>query len=130
VPEVATVVGEFEAVLVIVMPPLTLPVAVGAKVIVSVAVWCEARTWPLEIPLAARPGPDRLTVEMVTLELPLFVNVTDCVASLPNATLPNAKFTGVAVNVAGVTGLVTLKVIGTRIGDPASSVAVAIMFPV
>jgi hypothetical protein len=38
VPEVATVVGEFEAVLVIVMPPLTLPVAVGAKVIVSVAV--------------------------------------------------------------------------------------------
>jgi hypothetical protein len=80
--------------------------------------------------VTARPGPERLTVETVILELLVFVRAMDSVVVLPSATLPKFKLAGFAVNVAAAAVLVMLKVMGIRMGDPASCVAVAMTFPV
>jgi hypothetical protein len=45
------------------------------------------------------PVPLALTVKMVTLAVPLFVNVINCCPLLPVTTFPNATLPGFASNV-------------------------------
>ena len=77
--------------LVTVTLPLALPVAAGVKVTLNVAVCAAFKLVPAGMPLAAKPGPERLTFEIVTWELVEFVRVTLSVLLLPWLTFP--KFT-------------------------------------
>jgi hypothetical protein len=96
VPDKATVAGEFVALLVTVTLPLTLPAAVGANAIVSVTDWLGVKTVPPDTPLALYPAPVTATLDMVTLEFPLFVSVTLAEPLLPTLTLPKLTLAGVA----------------------------------
>ena len=71
--------------------PLTVPLKVGAKVIVHVRLCPAARLDGTANPLRLNPVPVIAACEIVTLEPPEFVSVTDCVWLLPISTLP--KFT-------------------------------------
>jgi hypothetical protein len=83
--------GEFVALLATDTLPAALPDAAGAKVAVKVAVCPGLRISPEETPLALKPAPETVTFETVTLELPAFVSVTDCVLLLDTFTLPKLK---------------------------------------
>ena len=88
------VAGEFVALLVTVVLPVTLPLVAGAKVTFRVPLCPGVRTWPVEMPLALMSGPEILTFEMVTLDFPEFVNVTGSVLLLPTFTFPKFKLVG------------------------------------
>jgi hypothetical protein len=91
VPDSAIVAGEFVALLAIVTVPLTAPAFVGENSTVTVADWFGANTSPEVRPLALKPVPDELTLEMVTLAFPLLVTVALNVLLLPTFTFPNAR---------------------------------------
>ncbi len=80
--------GEFVALLATATLPVALPVADGVNVAVSVAVCPGARMSPEETPDALNPAPETATPEIVMLEFPAFVSVTDCVPLLATFTLP------------------------------------------
>ena len=90
-PDSAITVGQFEALLVTVMPPVTLPAVAGANVALNVAVCPGERMTPESPPLALNPAPATLTFEIVTLEFPVFVSVTLCELLLDTFTLPNPR---------------------------------------
>ena len=96
-PESVTLVGEFVALLVTVTLPVTLPVAAGAKVMVTVAVCPADRISPAGTPLAPKPAPETLTFEIVTLEVPAFVNVTFWLLLVDTFTLPKLKVEALAL---------------------------------
>jgi hypothetical protein len=50
-----------------------------------------ARIDPVEIPFALKPAPEIVTLEMLTLEPPELVIVTDSVLLLPTFTFPKPK---------------------------------------
>src|SRR5579863_3608200 len=83
--------GEFVALLATETLPVTLPAAAGAKVAVKVAACPGVRMSPEETPVALKPAPETVTFEIVTLELPAFVSVTDRVLLLDTFTLPKLK---------------------------------------
>ena len=58
--------------------------------------WVGLKTVPEATPLALKPVPETLTVEMVTFEFPVFVNDTACVLLLPTVTLPKLRLAGIA----------------------------------
>ena len=62
----------------IVMPPLTLPAAVGVKATLKVTLWPLFRLKGRLRPFKANPWPVKVACEMVTAELPEFVNVSYC----------------------------------------------------
>ena len=95
-PDRATVAGEFVALLVTVTLPFTLPAAVGANAMLSVADWLGVRTVPAVTPLALNPAPVTATLDMVMLEFPLFVSVTLDEPLLPTFTFPKLRLAGVA----------------------------------
>jgi hypothetical protein len=70
----------------------------GVNVTASVAVWPAARTVPFEMPESVNPVPERPTLEMVTLEFPVLVNVTFCVPVLPTVTLPKDRLEALALS--------------------------------
>ena len=84
--------------LVTVIPPVTLPVADGVKVTLSVPACPDARICPEARPLMLKPGPEYATPEIVTLEFPELVNVTFCVLLLPTLTLPKPRLVGLTVS--------------------------------
>ena len=43
---------------------------------------------PVEMPFSVKPVPEVVTLEMETLEPPVFVSVTDCALLLPRSTFP------------------------------------------
>ena len=53
---------------------------------------------PALTPLAVNPAPEAVTLEMVTLELPVLVRVTANVLLLPLFTFPKFKEVGLACN--------------------------------
>jgi hypothetical protein len=53
---------------------------------------------PEALPLAVNPAPETETPETVTLELPVFVNVTVCPAVLANPMLPKFKLPTLAIS--------------------------------
>ena len=64
---------------------------------------------PLLTPLVAKPAPDGVTLEMVTLEFPLLVSVTFDDPVLPMLTLPKLRLVGVAFKREVVVAPVPLK---------------------
>jgi hypothetical protein len=65
-----------EALLVIVILPPRLPVPEGEKVTLRVALCPEVNICPVETPLTLTPAPEMATLEIVTVDPPVFVIVT------------------------------------------------------
>ena len=80
--------GELVALLATDTLPVALPAVDGENVAVKVAVWPGFRIRPEETPEALNPAPETVTLEIVTVEFPTFVNVTFCVPLLETFTLP------------------------------------------
>jgi len=97
IPEIAIVAGEFVALLAIVTPPIRFPEAVGENVTSSVALCPGMRTRPAETPPVDKVGLVRLTLEMVTLELPVFESATPRVLLAPAVTFPKLRVVGLAL---------------------------------
>ena len=74
-PESAMVVAAV-ALLETLMLPVALPLLAGENAAVNGALWPGASMVPDGIPLALKPGPETLTLEIATLPLPTFVIVT------------------------------------------------------
>ena len=91
VPDRVIVAGEFEASLVTLTLPTTLPAVAGAKVALKFAVCPEVKTSPAGIALVVKPGPAIMTLEMLMLALPEFVKVTPKTRLLPTLTLPKLR---------------------------------------
>lgn len=88
VPESVMVSGEFVALPATFTLPVTLPVAEGLNVAVNVAVCPALNISPVGTPLAEKPAPDRVTPEIVTVEVPALVSVTVWLLLLDTFTLP------------------------------------------
>jgi hypothetical protein len=91
VPDNAITVGEFAALLVIVMLPAALPLDAGSNVALTAALCPLDRIIPEDTPLAPNPAPVTMTFEIVTLGLPALVSVTFCVLLLDTLMLPNMR---------------------------------------
>lgn len=124
VPVRETVAGELVALLVTVTVPARLPVADGVKVTSSVALSPGVKICPVETPLAVYPAPEIPTLEMVTLELPVLVNVTPRMLLLPRLTFAKLRVFVLALssNVAGF----TVSVAALLVTLPALFVTVAV----
>lgn len=59
------------------MLPEALPATAGANLALNVVFWPALRVIGTVIPLKLKPVPEGLAAEIVTLEVPVFVNVTD-----------------------------------------------------
>jgi hypothetical protein len=82
--------GEFEASLVIVTVPVTLPEVAGVNTTFMVADTPGLRMSPVETPFTTKLAPEIVTLEMLIFELPELVSVTDCVPLLPMFMFPKA----------------------------------------
>jgi hypothetical protein len=91
------VTGESFALLVTFKLPVTLPTTFGANVTSTIVVCPGASTVPLFPPLAVIPAPLVVIPESVTLEVPVFLNVTAKVCELPTFSFAKLKLAGVAV---------------------------------
>ena len=91
------IVGEFVALLATVTLPLTAPGLLGANVTCRVAVWFGVRLVPAT-PLALKPVPEAVALEIVTFEFPVLVSVTFSELLLPSFTLLKFKLVGFALN--------------------------------
>jgi hypothetical protein len=98
VPLTEIVAGELVALLATEMPPVTLPVDVGAKVTFKAADCPGDRTAPDDRLLALKPAPVALTLEMVTLELPEFVSVTPSALLALVSMFPKLKLVGLTLS--------------------------------
>lgn len=98
VPLSAIVKGDPLALLVITTAPVTLPVAAGAKLTLSVVVWEGFRVAGAVSPLTANPAPLGVILEICTAAFPVLVTVTCCVGLLPIATVPKLRLVGLALN--------------------------------
>jgi len=117
VPESEMVSGEFVALLATIILPVALPAAAGAKVAVRVAVCPGVKIIP-ETPVALKPAPDTLTLEIVMLEFPAFVSVTDCALLFGKVTLP--KFKEDALELRRRVEAATVSVAGLLVALPAA----------
>ncbi len=84
----------FEPFEVMVTLPLALPAVTGAKVTLKVALCPEVSVVGVEIPLTEKPVPLLATFEMVRVEPPVLVTVSDNTCLLPSVTLPKFKLVG------------------------------------
>jgi hypothetical protein len=100
VPESVTVAGELLALLVTVTLPGSDPALAGVNVTLIEATWPGVRINPVCTPLAEYPAPESVTLEIVTLEFPLFVNVTVRLLLLPILTLEKFKLPVLALRIA------------------------------
>jgi hypothetical protein len=95
----AMVCVESVALLLIVMVPVTLPVAVGANATVKFKVFAGASVNGVEIPLNLNPVPLTVALEIVRLAAPVFFSCTVCEFVVPSGTLPKLMLDGVVVNI-------------------------------
>jgi hypothetical protein len=84
----------FEAFDVTVRLPLALPADCGVNVTVKVALWPAVRVIGVVTPLRLKPAPLIPTWEIVTLEPPVLVTVSDRACLLPTVTLPKLRLVG------------------------------------
>jgi hypothetical protein len=87
----------FEALLIMVIPPVMLPAVFGANSAVSTAV-CPGARLPTARPVALNPVPLMLPHEMLILEFPSFFSVNCWVAELFTITFPKARLAGLTFN--------------------------------
>jgi hypothetical protein len=78
--------------------PVILPAASGVHRTLKVTLCPRARVTGRAKPLTPKPGPATLVCEMVTVEMPEFVNVSNWVRLLPSCMLPKARFDELAVS--------------------------------
>lgn len=81
----------------IVMPPVTLPAAVGANPTLNAAEAPEARTMGAEIPVMLNPCPVMAICVMITPIVLVFVMLAAWLPVDPTATLPKATMVGLSV---------------------------------
>jgi hypothetical protein len=98
VPERAILSGEFDAFDTTERPPLTAPALAGAKVAVKVTLWFAVRVRGKVNPLIEKAVPVKFACEMVSVDPPELVSVSDKFARLPTCTLPKARLVGFAVS--------------------------------
>jgi len=89
------------------MLPVMLPVLAGVNVTFNV-VLCPGDKIAPDAPLALKPGPEMLTFEIVTLDVPEFVTEIGCDATLPTLTLPKLKDAGFTERVPIAAGVIAL----------------------
>jgi hypothetical protein len=78
--------------------PVRIPVAAGVKVAFSIAVCPGVKICPVDTPLAVYPAPEILTLEMVTFEFPVLVNVTPRRLLWPRPTFPKLRLVAFAAS--------------------------------
>ena len=83
VPENAILRGEFDAFDTTDRPPLTAPALAGAKVAVNVTLWFAVSVRGKVNPLAEKAAPVKFACEMVTVDPPRLVSVSDKFVRLP-----------------------------------------------
>jgi hypothetical protein len=99
VPESAMFSGEFFAFDTIEMLPLAEPPPVGENVAVKVTLWFAVRLIGRVNPVIENPPPETFACEMVTVDEPLLVKVSDKLVVLPTCTVPKARLEGFAASV-------------------------------
>ena len=93
-PESGTVKGELVALLTTLTLPEKLPLVVGANAALKEVACPAASVSGNANPMSLKPVPLTLICERVTLEFPVFVNVTFCVAVVPVVVLPKFSEVG------------------------------------
>jgi hypothetical protein len=83
--------------------PLSLAAVAGSKLTLNVAPCPAPRVIGVAMPLTLNPEPLAATCEIVTLELPVFVMVSDVVCLVFTVTLPKLTVVALAPNSPGVT---------------------------
>jgi hypothetical protein len=115
--------GEFVALLATETLPVTAPAPAGVNVVTNVAVCPGVRITP-ETPVALKPEPETVTLEMVTEEFPPFVSVTFCVPLLGIVTLP--KLTEDTLELRISVAALTVSVAGLLVAPPAPLLTAAV----
>ena len=93
----------FEAFEVMLTLPLAEPLTVGSKRTVNDVLWPAVKVKGKDSALNLNPAPLAVAAEIVRLDPPVLVNVSDKLALLPAWTLPNARLVGLSVSVPCVT---------------------------
>jgi len=93
----------FEPVEVMLTPPLAAPLVVGEKSTVKDVLWPAVNVKGKDSPLKLNPVPLAAAAEMVRLDPPVLVSVSDRLLLLPTWTLPNAKLEGLGESTPAVT---------------------------
>src|SRR5208282_1633339 len=83
--------------------PLAVPLAVGEKSTVKDVLWPAVNVKGKDSPLKLNPVPPAEAAEIVRLDPPVLVRVSDKLELLPTCTLPNARLVGFAVSAPCVT---------------------------
>jgi len=117
VPDAATVEGEFVALLATTTLPVTLPVTAGANVTFIVADCPGPRMLPAETLLELKPAPEAVTLETVTLPVPVFLSTTGSVLIVLVSMFPKLNVVGVMLRVA--VAALTVSVAAPRVTLPA-----------
>ena len=107
----------FEPVDVMFTLPLKVPLPLGLKCTVNDVLAPAFNVKGKVSPLKLNPAPLALAAEIVRLDPPVLVSVSDELALLPTCTLPNETLVGVGVKVPGVTP-VPDKAMSTDVVDP------------
>ena len=94
VPESGIVKVGFEALEVMVTLPLAAPAEVGANDTLKLVLCPEVSVTGAVIPVMLNPVPLTPTAEMVTLDPPVLVTVSDRVCLFPTTTLPKLRLVG------------------------------------
>jgi len=83
--------------------PLAAAALAGVKVAVKVTLWLAVSVRGKLNPLIEKPDPLKFACEMVTVDPPVLVTVSDRFVLFPTCTLPNASVVGFAIRSPGVT---------------------------
>ena len=83
--------------------PLAAPLVVGEKSTVNDVLWPAVSVTGKDSPLKLNPVPLAVAAEIVRLDPPVLVSVSDKLVLLPIWTLPNARLVGLAAKAPGVT---------------------------
>jgi hypothetical protein len=100
------------------LPPVRVPVAVGANFTVRVAVWLGVKTRPDDTPLAVIPVPAVVTPDIVIVAFPVFVRTDVSELFVLMLTSPKAKLVGLDPSCTVATEPVPLNGIVRTAGDP------------
>src|SRR5271157_517796 len=103
VPESAMLKLGFESLEVMLTLPLAAPLVVGENSTVNDVLWPAVKVKGKDKPLKLNPAPLAVAAEIVRLDPPELVSVSDKVVLLPTWMFPKARLVGLAVSVPCVT---------------------------
>ena len=105
VPESGMLKPGFDAFEVMLTLPLAAPLVVGEKSTLNDVLWPAVKVKGTDRPLKLNPVPLAVAAEIVRLDPPVLVRVSDLLLLLPTWMLPNARLVGLAVSVPSVTAV-------------------------